>query len=74
MLPFCGGKYRVQSRADRIILENTGEMLPLKNTVILEGLTCDGHTCFGICLRRQYHFWRGSWVTRVPPEARPEKT
>lgn len=68
MLPFCGHEYRVKGRVERMILETTGEMRRLANTVILKGVTCDGHTSLGGCSRHLYHFWREAWLRRVPPD------
>jgi hypothetical protein len=66
MLPFCGGRFRVRSRVDRAILETTGRMKALKDTVILERATCDGHTILGGCSRDVYHYWREIWLRRAP--------
>lgn len=65
MLPFCGGKFRVRSRVDRAILETTGRMKTLKDTVILECATCDGHTILGGCSRDVFHYWREIWLRRT---------
>ncbi len=65
MLPFCGKRYRVKNRVDKMILETTGEMREIRNTVILEGATCDGHTILGGCSRHVYHLWREAWLRRV---------
>lgn len=65
MLPFCGREYRVIGRVEKAIMETTGEMRRLKNTVILEGVTCDGHTILGGCSRHVYHLWREIWLQRV---------
>lgn len=67
MLPFCGGVYRVKGRVDRAILETTGRMSDLKHTVVLEGVTCDGHTVLGGCSRHVYHLWREIWLRRTDP-------
>ncbi len=68
MLPFCGRRYAVKSRVDRAILETTGEMHEFKHTVILDEVTCDGHSILGGCSRDVYHLWREIWLRRVPPE------
>jgi hypothetical protein len=65
MLPFCGRKLRVRSRVEKMILETTGEMREIGNTVILEGVTCDGHTILGGCSRHVFHLWREAWLRRV---------
>jgi len=69
MLPFCRKGYAVKSRVDRAILETTGEMREFKHTVILEEVTCDGHTILGGCSRDVYHLWREIWLRRIdsPP-------
>lgn len=69
MLPFCGRRYRVSHRVDRMIMETTGAMRELRNTVALENVTCDGHTCWGGCPRDQIHFWREIWLKRVTAKA-----
>jgi hypothetical protein len=63
----CGGVFKVKQRVSRIILETTGEMREVRNTVILEGSTCDGRVFFGGCPRHELHFWREAWLTRVEP-------
>lgn len=65
MLPFCGGRFRVRGRVDRAILETTGQMRQFKDTVILECVTCDGHTILGGCSRDVFHYWREIWLRRV---------
>lgn len=67
MLPFCGGTFRVRNRLERAILETTGRMKTLKDTVILERVTCDGHTILGGCSRDVYHYWREIWLRRTAP-------
>jgi len=37
MSQYCGKKLRVYKRVDKIVLESTGEIRKLKNTVLLEG-------------------------------------
>jgi hypothetical protein len=66
MLPFCGKQARVRNRVERMILETSGEMREIANTVILEGATCDGHTILGGCSRHVFHLWREAWLRRVP--------
>ncbi len=66
MLPFCGRRFRVKKRVQRLILETTGEMREIKDTVILEGVTCDGYGRWGGCPRDAYHLWREIWLKRVP--------
>jgi hypothetical protein len=50
--PFCGGRYRVRSRADNFMAEGTGEMKHFRNTVMLEHVLCDSACfAFGGCYR-----------------------
>jgi hypothetical protein len=66
MRDFCGKKFRVYKRLERILIESTGECRKMKNTVLLEGVTCDGEEWYG-CDRSCYHFWREVWLKRVSP-------
>ena len=74
MVRFCGRTFRVLARAERIIDEKTGAMLPLPNDcIILEGATCVGDISVRpnrlFCPRSIYPFWREIWLERVnPPE------
>ncbi len=64
--PFCGGRYRVRSRADNFIAEGTGEMKHFRNTVILEDVYCDSaYFAFGGCYRADLLYWREIWLKRV---------
>jgi len=65
MVDYCGGRYRVANRVDRLILEWSGEMRNLADTVALEEVTCDGLDKRG-CPRLCYHLWREIWLKRVP--------
>ena len=69
MRKFCGKRYRVYKRLEKMILESSGEYRQVKNTVLLEGVTCDGEEWFG-CDRSCYHFWREVWLRRVEDPAR----
>ncbi|MFC2088444.1 hypothetical protein ACFLSX_02500 [Calditrichota bacterium] len=64
MFVFCGKKFRVKKNLDKIIIEESGVMKNLSNTVILENVTCDGRCLIG-CPRNMYHFWREAWLKRV---------
>jgi hypothetical protein len=68
MLPFCGGRFRVQQRVERIINEQTGRMLPMKNPCIqLEGVYCRAECSekrLG-CPRAIKSYWREIWLRRV---------
>jgi len=64
MMKFCGRRFIVLSRVEKIIMETTAEMLPISDTVILEAVACDG--CFHRgCARNHYFHWREIWLKRV---------
>ena len=68
MTPYCGGRYRVQDRVERIIDERNGQMIEIpSDCLILEGVVCSGdrspgHYC---CPRGTYSYWREAWLRRV---------
>lgn len=64
MAECCGRQYRVAGRVERLILEWSGEMQPISDTVILEGVTCDGISRRG-CPRDCYQLWREAWLKKV---------
>lgn len=67
----CNRMFRVNQRVDRMILETSGRMREIRNTVILEGATCRGSVVIGGCPRNQYHLWREIWLRRVEPRGSP---
>jgi len=71
MARHCGQRFRVARRVQRIIVEWTGDLRPLANTVVLEGATCDG-VAYRRCPRNCDQLWREIWLKRVetPRDAR----
>jgi hypothetical protein len=68
----CGQRQRVKGRIDKIILDGTGEMRQLTNTVWLEGSTCGcSYLGFGVggCSRCEVVYWREAWLHRSDPPA-----
>jgi hypothetical protein len=67
MLPYCGGTFRVRNHVQRIINEPTGEMLKLKDCVILDSVVCSGDrsTRRWFCPRAIFPYWREAWLVRV---------
>jgi hypothetical protein len=62
----CGQQQCVEKRIDKIIVDGTGEMRQLRNTVFLEGSYCGcPHVAFGGCPRDEYVYWREIWLDRV---------
>jgi hypothetical protein len=66
---FCGKKYRVRSRLDRMISERTGQMREVGGTVILDGNLCICARTLGGCPRQEYCYWREVWLRRVETQA-----
>ena len=64
MMSFCGQVLRVQDRVENIILEATPRQRKIKDTVLLEGATCDG-VCHRLCPRKSFLFFRECWLERV---------
>jgi hypothetical protein len=67
---WCGRRCRVKGRLDKIIVDGTGEMRRLRNTVCLEGSTC-GCSYMGFemsgCSRCELTYWREIWLRRIRP-------
>jgi hypothetical protein len=67
MWRYCGRRFRVFKRLDRLLLEDSKQIRRLKDTVLLEGVVCDG---VGIgCDRSCFYFWREAWLSRAGEEA-----
>lgn len=66
MRKFCGKQYRVFKRLETILLEATGGVRKIKNTVLLEEVICDGYDFYG-CDRSCFYYWREAWLRRVEP-------
>ena len=60
----CGRRYRVAGPVRHIIAEETGKMVQLTDTVILEGVVCQG-ICVANCPRANFLYWREIWLKRV---------
>jgi hypothetical protein len=64
MIRHAGKRFRVLRRVDRIVLETTGTMREIRNTVLLEKTECEG-LCRRGCTRSSYPMWREAWLRRV---------
>jgi hypothetical protein len=59
----CGKQRRVERRIDKMIMDGSGEMRKLHNTVYLEGGFCGcAHVAFGGCGRCEFSYWREIWL------------
>lgn len=66
MSQLCGQKRKVERRIEKIIVDGTGEMRTLRNTVFLEGELCEcSCVAFGGCPRGEFSYWREIWLQRV---------
>ena len=68
LTPACGKRFRVKNRVDRLIDENTGRMIELKNDcIVLEGFVCSGDRSASsiFCPREAYPLFREAWLARV---------
>ena len=64
MYKFCGQRFHVLKRMERLMVEATGRMRTIKHTVLLDGTWCDGSAhrdCDASC----HHLWREMWLRRV---------
>ena len=64
MSKYCGGRYKVLKRVDVIKDEKTGDIRQIVNTVLLDGVTCDGKA-HGGCPRNCFCLWREIWLRRA---------
>lgn len=64
MIAYTGQCFEVVYSIERIISEETGRMVPLTNTVVLKGVTCEG-LCAKNCPRNNPHYWREVWLMRI---------
>jgi hypothetical protein len=65
MARFCGRRQRVERRLEKIIVDGSGEMRQVRNTVFLEtGLCGCSHVAFGGCTRSEFSYWREIWLRR----------
>lgn len=63
----CGERRQVECRPEKIIVDGTGEMRQLRNTVFLEGSHCGcSAVAFGGCPRGEFAYWREIWLRRTP--------
>jgi hypothetical protein len=65
MRMLSGGEYRVERHLDKIIVDGTGEMRSLRDTVYLEKSPCEcAYVAFGGCSRCEFAYWREIWLRR----------
>ena len=70
MSHLCGQRHKVERRIEKIIVDGTGEMRKLRNTVYLDGERCEcSCVAFGGCPRGEFSYWREIWLRRLAPAA-----
>jgi hypothetical protein len=70
MVRYCGRRFKVLRRVDRLIDEKTGEMIQTRTpSLVLDGAVCVGDY-HKLCPRQDYAFFREIWLKR-PDDAAP---
>jgi hypothetical protein len=65
----CEQQRCVERKLEKIIVDGTGEMRQLHDTVYLEGSYCScAHVALGGCPRGEFAYWREIWL-RHPPRS-----
>jgi len=67
MFRYCGGEYRVVTRAHRLIDQKTGKMIQMAEEapcIMLDGVICHADY-MKLCPRTEYLFWREAWLDKV---------
>lgn len=65
---YCGQRFKVYKKPQRLLMELTGEMREMTSpSFYLEGVYCNGQFHRG-CERSCFLIWREEWLSRVPPE------
>jgi hypothetical protein len=66
MRHFCGEQRQVERRLEKIIVDGTGEMRQMRNTVYLQDSLCGCEAvAFGGCPRGEFAYWREIWLRRA---------
>lgn len=67
MLPYCGRRFTVLKRVERIFLEESRQLRKIRATVLLDGVMCGGEMLG--CDKSCFFYWREDWLRRVqvPP-------
>jgi hypothetical protein len=67
MFQYCGRKFRVLFRVERIIDDGAGWWREIRNPcVLLDSLRCCDKSL--VCHRSDYVYWRETWLRRCQPE------
>ena len=67
MRKFCGKRFKIYKKVNKILIETTGELRTLRSpTYLLNGVICDGKSHRG-CDRSCFCLWRESWLKKIEP-------
>lgn len=69
----CGKKLEVERTVEKIIVDGTGEMRRLRNTVFLKDSHCECFNSMAGCPRNEFSYWRGTWLRPVQISAARER-
>lgn len=69
----CEKKLEVERTVERIIVDGTGEMRRLRNTVFLKNSHCECLNSISPCPRKEFSYWRETWLRPVQICAAREK-
>jgi len=71
MRKYCGGIFRVLRPVKKLIIENANTGLRgIRNTVLLDGINCDGHYHHN-CTRYCFFLWKEVWLKRAGHQQHP---
>jgi hypothetical protein len=70
MRAYCGRRFQVVKRVEKIFLEESGQQRRMKNTVLLDSIHCQGIDFE--CDRYCFFFWREAWLRKVDGPASEE--
>jgi len=77
MVRYCGKRYKVLRRVDKIINEQNGRMMNMKTPcIILDGVVCCAEFSEKrlFCPRSIYSYWREAWLKRVEHDGEQTST
>ena len=70
MVKFCGRRYRVEGRLEKVFFEGRGFLGSLSDTLKLEGVRCDGSAHAG-CQMGCLLLWKEAWLKSAAGEPSP---
>ena len=64
MWPYCGQVHKVSKKVNFLLDERDMKIKKCKDTVILDGLICQGSWPFKECDRSCFFFWKEAWLEK----------